>query len=49
MELRTGNRDPKKTMELLIENAQLTENAMECIVSFGLNHEHRMIFVELYA
>ena len=49
MELRAGNRDPKKTMELLIENAQLTENPMKCIGSFGLNRLHRMIFVELYA
>ena len=31
MELRAGNREPKKTMELLIENAQLTENPMKCI------------------
>ena len=47
MELRAGNRDPKKTMELLIENAQLTENPMKCIVSFGLNNENRMILCNL--
>ena len=47
MELRAGNREPKKTMELLIENAQLRGCAMKCIESFGLNHEHRMILDKL--
>jgi hypothetical protein len=44
MELRAGNREPKKTMELLIENAQLTDGPMKCMVSFGLNHGHWTIF-----
>ena len=47
MELRAGNRDPKKTMELLIENAQLRGDAMECIESFGLNLLHRAILDKL--
>ena len=47
MGLPAGNGYPKKVMELLIENAQLTGNPMKCIVSFGLNNESRAILVNI--